>query len=97
MATTTLIPDGLESMEQQLQPVTPTDPNLRFLVLNESSLGVIRNETPQYFEPLASSVNKGGPNPLNGPYLLARSSVLRSATLADFAEYRVSPKYHVCM
>lgn len=84
-------------MEQQQQPVTPIDPSLRFVVLNESALGFIRDEAPTYFEPLVSSSIKGGPNPLNGPYMLAVNSVVRSATLADFDEFRLSPKRYVAL
>lgn len=64
-------------------------------VMNENTLGFILPTQPGYLSVLHGSVLKGGHDWKNGPVPISSLDKLRDATLADFDEYRVSPKGHI--
>jgi hypothetical protein len=64
-------------------------PSVRYVVMNEHTLGYIENARP-LMGVLAGSVLKGGHSWLNGP-VSTFGCVVRDANLADFEAYRVSP------
>lgn len=64
-------------------------PSVRYVVMNENTLGYIEGSRPS-MGVLAGSVLKGGHHWLNGP-VSTFGCALRDATLADFQTYRVSP------
>lgn len=67
-----------------------------YYVLNENTLGYVYAEQPNRMGVLAGSVLKGGHDWRNGPVaIMPGIDKLRPATLADFDEYRVSPKGHI--
>lgn len=72
---------------------SPLEPDT-YIVMNENTLGIVH--TPTSIGVLAGAVLKGGPNPMNGPVPFNPAiDRARPATLADFSEYRVSPRGHL--
>ncbi|WP_018234321.1 hypothetical protein [Thioalkalivibrio thiocyanodenitrificans] len=69
---------------------------MQYVVMNENTLGIIRESSPQALEVLAGSVLKGGHDPKNGMVAVSmRPGALRPATKADFEAFRVSAKGHL--
>jgi hypothetical protein len=66
----------------------------KYFVLNENAL-CYRIEGTIFSGVLASSVIRGGPDPLCGMIYVGGGDTTRPATLEDFAAYRVSPKGHL--
>lgn len=66
--------------------------SLRYVVVDENILGIIRASHPYQVEVLVSSVIKGGPDPKNGPYPIKYDAVVRDATEEDFKAFRLSPR-----
>lgn len=66
----------------------------RYVVYEENTLGIVRDETLQFvwLEVLAS--NYKGRNPKNGPTVVDRDS-LRDATIEDFDRLRLCAKGHI--
>lgn len=64
---------------------------MKLIVLNENTLGLVRDDQPGYFSCLASSVIKGSTyDSLHGPYCLPLdTSKIRNATISDFYRFRV--------
>ena len=84
----------LDELESTLSAPAPACNANEYLVVNENTLGY-RKPGSMLLGVLHASVIKGGHNWLNGPVLLTNNDKVRPATLADFAEYRVSPKGHL--
>jgi hypothetical protein len=63
-------------------------------VLNENTLCYLQ-EGSTLFGVLAGKPQLGGHDWLNGPVAVTGSDNLRSATLADFETFRVSPTGHI--
>jgi hypothetical protein len=64
---------------------------VRYVVMDEHTLGYLDNSTPMYVHVLHGSVLKGGHDWKNGPAIISPGhTILRPATTNDFAEYRVS-------
>ncbi len=68
---------------------------LKYVVVNENTLGIIRAETPNTLEVLFGSVIKGGYDWKNGPVPISPSDDIRPATKSDFDNFRVCSKYHI--
>ena len=71
---------------------------LVYVVFRENTLGYLfRKGKFIQMGVLASSVIRGGFNPINGPILIQETQMteLREATQDDFKEYRVSSKGHI--
>lgn len=65
---------------------------IRYVVLNEHTLGYIHSQQPNLMGVLHGSVIRGGHNWLNGPVTIIPSvDQVRAATLEDFEAYRVVP------
>lgn len=62
----------------------------QYYVLNENTL-CYQQEGSRLLGVLHGSVLKGGHDWRNGPVIPCRSDNIRTATLADFAEYRCQP------
>jgi hypothetical protein len=77
------------------QAQTPQAPATEsYIVLNEHTLGVV--VSPNTMQVLSGPVLKGGHDPFKGPvFINPETDHLRTATLADFAEYRVCPRGHL--
>jgi len=67
----------------------------RCFVKDGHTLGVIRDERPDWFEPLAGSVLKGGHDWRNGPVPISPMDKIVPATLEDFDFFRVDPRGHL--
>lgn len=73
-----------------------SEEGITYYVLNENTLGLVRDARPGWFEVLHGSVLRGSTRDWkNGPFALGESDVLRPATKADFDAYRVSWKGHL--
>lgn len=68
---------------------------VRYVVVNENTLGYIYDVQPDSLNVLAGSVIKGGRSPLNGPTFIGANDQVRPATLADFETFRVHPSGHL--
>lgn len=64
-------------------------------VLNENTLGYVDATMPEVFGVLAGKLQLGGHDWISGPVSIAKNDVLRSATLEDFAFFRVDPTSHI--
>lgn len=66
----------------------------RYVVFEENTLGIVRDESLPYvwMEPLAA--NHQGRNPKNGPTVVDRDE-LRDATLEDFDRLRLCARGHI--
>lgn len=69
--------------------------SLRYVVMNENALGIIRESHPEQLEVLASNIIKSGPDLKNGPYPIGASANVRDATEEDFKAFRLSPRGHL--
>jgi len=73
--------------------------SIRYVVVNENTLGYIQRETVQgWFSlgVLAGLVRKGGPDPMNGPVSISeKTDSIRDATEQDFNNYRVCSRGHL--
>lgn len=73
--------------------------SIRYVVVNENTLGYIQRETvPGWFSlgVLAGLVRKGGPDPMNGPVSISNETDnIRDATEQDFKDFRVCSKGHL--
>jgi hypothetical protein len=67
---------------------------VKYVVVNENAL-CYRIDGSIFHGVLAGSVLRGGPDPLAGQISVAPSDAVRPATLADFDQFRVSPKGHL--
>ena len=68
---------------------------VRYVVLNEHTLGYIADGSP-FMGVLAGKVAGGGYDPKNGPVAIAEErDSIRPATQADFVDFRVSPVGHL--
>lgn len=64
--------------------------SVRYVVMDEHTLGYVDDANPQWMGVLAGSVLKGGRDPKNGSAVIVPGhTVLRPATEADFAAFRV--------
>lgn len=77
------------------EPAISADDSLRYVVVNENVLGVIREGYPDWVEILVSSGLKGGPDWKYGIVHIGSLTQVRPATLADFEAFRLSPKGHL--
>ena len=68
---------------------------LEYVVVNENTLGIIREGYPNTLEVLAGSVIRGGYNPMNGPIGITKNDNIRPATYEDFDTFRLCPKGHM--
>lgn len=65
---------------------------VRYVVLDEHTLGYIYGAAPRFMGVLAGSVLRGGHDWRNGPVSITPGDPrIRSATLADFEMFRVVP------
>lgn len=62
---------------------------MKYVVLNENTLGYTDDRHPGRMGVLAGSVIRGGHDWLNGPVTLGAADKLRPATPEDFDTYRV--------
>ena len=62
---------------------------VQYVVLNDNALGYINDVQPGVVGILASSVLRGGPNPIDGPVYPSILDVVRPAVASDFDVYRV--------
>lgn len=69
--------------------------SLRYVVMNENALRIIRESHPEQLEVLASNIIKGGPDPKNSPYPIGASANVRDAIEEDFKAFRLSPRSHL--
>lgn len=65
------------------------------VVVNENTLGYTDPRVPWFLGILAGNIWRGGPDPMRGWTVIGCLDVVRPATAADFAEYRVSSRYHL--
>lgn len=71
--------------------VVGNDSTTSYHVLNENTLGYIKQERPNWFGVLAGKPQLGGHDWKNGDVFIGRLDVIRPATLVDFDFYRVCP------
>jgi hypothetical protein len=68
---------------------------VKYVVMNENTLGYIFDTQPKTMGVLAGSVIKGGHDWKNGPVPIRDSDSIRPATKADFDVFRVDAKGHI--
>lgn len=66
---------------------------IRYVVVNEHTLGYVYGEQPRTLNILRASVLRGAgePDPLRAQTPLNASDTVRLATLQDFADFKVQP------
>jgi hypothetical protein len=67
----------------------------RYIVVNENTLAYVDESHPLLAGVLASSVIRGGCNPVDGPVHISPLDQVRTATLNDFDSYRVDARGHL--
>jgi hypothetical protein len=66
---------------------------IRYVVLNEHTLGMIREGMPQWLEPLVA--RNGGYDPKKGLAVISPRDTVRDATRDDFRYFQVDPTGHL--
>ena len=68
---------------------------VRYIVVNENTLGYVDDTASSLVGVLAGSVIRGGHKFIDGPFHVSPRDAVRSATLADFDAYRVEAPAHL--